>query len=155
VSFVERPSKELLPNRELARFIRRFAALYGQDEGQNALVHRSLMHLANELVKSEDYPKARAKPLPSPNRITKVMGRKEFRNASMSLGEARRLLGDRSASKNELIELATSRFGIAKGRLNRSSIDEVVDIITAAADHEESLDVISARAEAAGRSRTS
>lgn len=146
-------TKKILSNRELARFVRRFAALYDHDGEQNAIVHRSLMKLASDLAKGE------TKSISSAADRSRIINREReaerYKDPTLSVSEVRRLIADETATKRDLINLASIRFGIPRGRLNRSSIDEVFEIISSSADHEESLDIISENAATAGKARHS
>jgi len=153
VTSTKQPTQNMLSNRELARFVRRFAALYDHDGDQNAIVHRSLMKLASDLAKSE------AKTILGVADKNKEVDRRKdaerYKDPTLSVSDVRRLIADEAATKRDLINLASTRFGIPRGRLNRSSIDEVFEIISSSADHEESLDIISKNAATAGKARHS
>jgi hypothetical protein len=75
--------------------------------------------------------------------------------ASLSIPQIRRFLQDENLLKSELIELAHDRFHIPRARLERLPLERVLETIWSAADNEESLRLIAANAEQAGKSRGS
>jgi len=111
------------------------------------------MKLASDLAKGE------TKSISSAADRSRIINREReaerYKDPTLSVSEVRRLIADETATKRDLINLASIRFGIPRGRLNRSSIDEVFEIISSSADHEESLDIISENAATAGKARHS
>ena len=142
---------DFLTGRELAAILRRFAALYDDNNTRNAAYYRSIMRLAKRISNDGDnfqyFDKSNTE-LPARGKFRE----KKLFDDAMQLQQVRNILSDLTVSKADLIALADQRFGIARGRLNRSSLEEVIAIITAAADHEQSLDIIAKNAASAGKS---
>ena len=73
----------------------------------------------------------------------------------VTLEDVERMLGDRSHTKRQLIELGSRRFGISPSRLGRLKKNDALDAIRAALAHEKSLDAISNEASKRGSTRPS
>lgn len=72
--------------------------------------------------------------------------------SEISLSEVRVILKRADLTKSELTIIGTDRFGIAKSRLDRATRDEIIQTIESAAQHEESLAIISEEAQRHTRS---
>lgn len=64
----------------------------------------------------------------------------------LSLDQVTDILARKDMSKSELVIIGTDRFGIPKSRLERSTRDDVIDVISAAVAHEKSLSILSQEA---------
>ena len=73
---------------------------------------------------------------------------------SISHKEIESILCDENYNKNQLVELAVTRFGIPNAQLKRLKRGDVLESIRMAIDHERSLDVISQEARRGGESRS-
>ena len=71
----------------------------------------------------------------------------------VTLEDVKKMLGDGSYTKQQLIELGSRRFGISPSRLGRLKKNDALDAIRAALAHEKSLDAISNEASKGGRIR--
>ena len=64
----------------------------------------------------------------------------------LSLEKVRDILSRPDLTRSDLATIGTERFGIAKSRMDRISRDEIVQAISSAMQHEESLAIISEEA---------
>ncbi|WP_459707156.1 hypothetical protein [Paraburkholderia sp. 2C] len=69
--------------------------------------------------------------------------------------QIRDFVSDASKTKEELLQLASSRFSMPVSQLRRSQVAEVKQAILSALLHENSMDILSQEAEREGKARTS
>ncbi|WP_404380489.1 hypothetical protein [Caenispirillum salinarum] len=145
-------AEEKLEAAELGRFLKKVAAAHKDPKLGNRALYRSLSDLAEALIKSGHVDPAHAIkgvrernfPAPAPSDYTKLS-----RNAVHDL------IRQGQPLKKELVELGAQRFGIARSRLARLPREEIIQAISSAADHEESLEVLSEEAKRSGAQRFS
>lgn len=140
------PQSDELSDQELSQFLIKLAGLYASEATGNLRLAAALQRLATKL----DPARGRAFE-------TSKTGKKaiEPTYALAGLSEARRIASAEISSRETLIHLANTRFGIPPSRLRRMKIDEVRRLVQAAIEHEASLDAIAKVASSAGASRTS
>jgi hypothetical protein len=146
-------SKQTLTTRELARFLKGLSSAFDERITGAPAVAESLLTLARVLSTLPDQPVSELKELNRPKQRTPK--RRWDDAASLSLQEVRRLLRDENLLKSDLIELAHMRFKFPRARLEKLPIETVLETIWSAADNEDSLRVIAANAERAGKERGS
>ena len=79
--------------------------------------------------------------------------RQEFKH--LSLEEALVIIADEQTSREKLIQLAQSRFGISRSRLTKLRLEEAITIVRSAANHENSLNLLATNARDSGSNRKS
>ena len=143
-----------LSAKEMARFLKRLSSLYrdpktGNVELSDALVELSLvLEQGGKLTLSEILAMKDSGPKPKGIR---ELG--DLQNLSINI--VRERLSDPEMTKADLIELGAGRFNIPRSGLMRMKIEEIVEKITSAIRHEESLSIISREAQRGGKERTS
>jgi hypothetical protein len=142
-----------LTTREMARLLRRISASFDEEVIGTQRVADGLQSLARLLSKLPDQPITELTGLSKSK--PRAAKRRWHEAASLSVSQIRRLLEEENLLKSELIELAHERFHIPRARLERLPLERVLETIWAAADNEESLRVIAANAERAGKNRSS
>ncbi|TXN24956.1 hypothetical protein [Methylobacterium sp. WL19] len=75
--------------------------------------------------------------------------------SGLSTEEVQKVLINPALTKAHLIILGAERFGIVRSRLEKLPREEIIKAITAASQHEKSLDIISEEAKRGGQSRSS
>lgn len=77
------------------------------------------------------------------------------RVSTISLAECRKLLGDKDLTKNDLLKLASMRFGLPTGNLKKLRRELIVTEIRNRIEHEESINILSHEASKGAAKRTS
>jgi len=138
---------------EVGRFLKQLSVSMRDGRTGNLMLSQALLDLSNALI-GEKYT------LPG------VAGRRfieqggfEFDDGldftNLTTAAIQQALADPELPKAQLIILGTDRFGIARSRMEKLPREEIVKLITAAAQHEESLSLISEEARKGGQTRSS
>ncbi len=140
------------------------AKLNEEEKTGNPELSRGLRHLAKALRRYRDYPLSE---------LTDVLGGKSSQSnrpkrapvktkltlpsdlEDIQISEAERILKNEGYTKQQVVELGFSRFGISRSLLTRLSKEDAVISVQAALEHEKSLDVIAREARRSGVVRVS
>jgi hypothetical protein len=136
---------------DVGRYLKHLATLNRDPLTGNPELSEALLEISAVL--------SAGKALPAPKVLedhasqTRFEFEREFDFHSLSLEDVRKLLQREDLTKADLTMIGMERFGIAKSRMDRITRDEIVQAISSAMQHEESLAIISE--EAQRHSRTS
>lgn len=75
--------------------------------------------------------------------------------SKLAANQIRDFINDESKTKEDLLQLASSRFSMPLSQLRRSTVAEVKQAILSALLHENSMDILSQEAEREGKARSS
>ncbi|WP_156652614.1 hypothetical protein [Methylobacterium sp. Leaf86] len=138
---------------DVGRFLKHFAATLKDPQTGNPAMSDALLNLSTILID--------AKLATVETATTKFVdqGGFDFDDdidfGDLSTEAVQKALTNSELSRAQLVILGVERFGIARSRLDKLPRDEIVRLITAASQHEESLDLISEEARRGGQARSS
>lgn len=149
---------------DIVGYLMDLAKLNEEEKTGNPELSKGLRHLAKALRRYGDCPLSdlknvlRGTPSQSngPKRAsvkTKLTLPSDLEDIHIS--EAESILNNEGYTKQQVVELGFSRFGISRAMLMRLSKEEAVASVQAALEHEKSLDVIAREARRSGAVRVS
>lgn len=144
-SLLARARRKHITSADVGKFLKALAAVQRDSLTGNPAMSDALAEIASVLLAGKAMPAAGV--LQSHRDQQNFDFEEEFSFESLSLGEVRDILARPDLTKAELTIIGIDRFGIAKSRLDRSTRDELIQAITSAAQHEESLTIISEEAQ--------
>lgn len=150
----QRPSVRPVTSAELGRYLRHLALIARDARLGNKSLSVALSELADFLIgKNGGLPADAIRDF----RLSaeKAGALDEALLREMEAGAVRKFLADEAHTKADLIQLGGVRFGIARSRLQRMQRVEIIEVISAALKHEESLGIISSEAKRGGGDRSS
>lgn len=136
---------------DVGRYLKQLAALNRDPLTGNVAMSDALKEIAAILMAAKAAPATKV--LEAFTEQSKFDFEEEIDFQTLSLGKVREIINRSDLTKADLATIGTERFGIAKSRMDRVSRDEIIKMIGAAMQHEESLNIISE--EAQRHSRTS
>ena len=143
-----------LTAQQTADIIQAFSKLLEHSPAAAPQMTRALEHVAKGLRRNGKSPIGTVKILGvQKKRVLAPIDLPDFSHAP--LDNVKSLLRSGKMTRAELVHLARSRFGISRSRLTRMSLEEAQSIVTAAADHEDSLRIIESNAHESGAQRKS
>lgn len=149
------PSKnrgKALTAQEVGRFLKQFAQSLRDPQTGNTRMSEALISISNHLIgeKFNDIETAISK-----FEFTPQSDDDELNFEGVPIQKVYSILTDPNITKSQLLIIGTERFGIARSRMERLQREEIAQLIFSAAQHEESLDIISDEAVRGGKTRTS
>lgn len=156
---IDRPSE--VSTKDLARFLREFSALANNIHTGNPALGPALGQLAkviqrhssvrlSDLLPGLSYVPGARKP--------KAKSRPAYLDgldlASLELASVKQLISQKQLTKEDLIDIASSRFGIPSSGLRRQTRSAVLNAVDMALRNEESLAIISREANRQGLLRS-
>lgn len=139
----KKSANQALSDAEVGRFLKGLATVYRDRRTGNLALAEGLARVAENLVRSAPPKEALQEKVSS----TELL--------QLDAEGIVRYISDEMKSKTELIELATVRFSMPRGKLLRMNLSELRDAIRASMQHEESLRIITQEAEQKGATRRS
>lgn len=136
---------------ELSNFLKHLAHFYNSEKFGNPRLAKALLNLAKDLKKK----KAPEKSPPKRSQDNRKSHIDVEKLRKLDVKAIEKILSDSTTSKAELIELAWSRFSIARGKLLKANIDTIRQNIRSALSHEKSLKIIMQEANRRGTQRSS
>jgi hypothetical protein len=147
---MERQKSQGLSEKDVVRYLRQQASLQKDKRWGNPALAQALERLASKLeAEMADAPRSRQSQLdlhswPTVDDLRRI-----------ELSAIPKLIRDENITKAELVELAFVRFSIPRSRLQRLRMEDIRDVIQAAAEHEASITIIGREAERQGSGRRS
>lgn len=138
---------------EVGRYLKQLAALHRNARTGNLALSDALMKLSQDLMAAKSTPLSKVNIEYAHHQSAFNFSYAEVDNFTRE--RVRELLRNEKLSKSDLTKIGVVRFGMPKSRLVKLSRDEIVETITAAVDHEESLAIISDEAKRGGQLRSS
>jgi septum formation topological specificity factor MinE len=138
---------------DVGRYIRGLASLNRDSLTGNPELSEALFRLAGVLTA--------AKALPAHEAAQRALDQDELQFEDeldfedLELEQVKSLLDSADTSKAFLLILAVERLGMARSRLEKMPREEIVRVLQAAVQHEESLSIISEEARRGGEKRAS
>lgn len=130
---------------DVGRYLKHLAALNRNPLTGNVAMSDALYEIAEILIAAKAAPASKA--LEGFTTQDKFNFEEELDFKTMPLEKVREIIARHDLTKSDLEIVGSERFGIAKSRMKRVSRDEIVNMITSAIQHEESLDIISKEAQ--------
>ena len=156
------PPTDILYTDDVIRVLKQTATLFRRENTGNQVVHKALSGLVRVLQRYSDRPfqetllvlqRADEEPRHSGSRRGDEDNCLDV--SSLTSDQIRSRLAKKALTKQELVAVGDQRFGIPKAGLEKQSRDALIETITAALDHEESIKILSEQAKRGGRSRSS
>ena len=151
--YKRRASARGISAEDVGRFLRQYASAIKDQRTGNPAMAEALLNLSTILID--------AKLATVETAAQKFMDQGAFAFddeidfGDLSTTAVAEALSDPTLSRAHLVILGAERFGIARSRLEKLPREEVVRLILAAIQHEESLGIISEEARRGGQSRSS
>lgn len=143
-----------LSKTDVSRFLRQLSKFYSNPKFGNVPLANGLKTAADLL---EEYAQEEANRQNQSSQTVAKVGPDEVRKEfdQLTLDQVRSILQRGDLNKSELMELGSNRFAISRSRMKKLNINDALEVIRSAIEHEDSLDIISKEAERGGQSRTS